>query len=104
MRSLGIDPQSVTGSGPGGRIVERTDRRARARTGGPSRNAGRATPRATSAAPIGTSTMRRAIAHFTTLSAAVPQFQLRAEVDVTALTVLREQLLPRIEGDTRRSS
>ena len=43
----------------------------------------------------------RAIAHFTTLSAAVPQFQLRAEVDVTALTVLREQLLQRIEADSR---
>ena len=45
--------------------------------------------------------MRRAIAHFTTLSAAVPQFQLRAEVDATALIALREQLLERIESDTK---
>ena len=109
MRSLGIDPQNVPGSGPGGRIVEADVRRAQAAADSHaaasqkpvgSQVAGK--PRASGAlVPSGTTTMRRAIAQFTTLSAAVPQFQLRAEVDVTALTVMREQLLQRIEADTR---
>jgi len=107
MRSLGIDPQSVPGTGPGGRIVEADVHRAQAAADSQASSkisAGQvaAKPRASGAlVPSGTSTMRRAIAHFTTLSAAVPQFQLKAEVDVTALTVLREQLLQRIEADTR---
>ncbi|HTU26531.1 MAG TPA: 2-oxo acid dehydrogenase subunit E2 [Pirellulales bacterium] len=108
MRSLGIDPHSVAGSGPGGRIVEADVRRAQsAAAAAPGRSAV-ATPavaaqaRGTGALVAGnTSTMRRAIAHFTTLSAAVPQFQLRAEVDVTALTVMRGQLLERIESDAQ---
>jgi pyruvate dehydrogenase E2 component (dihydrolipoamide acetyltransferase) len=109
MRSLGIDPQTVTGSGPGGRIVEADVRRAHADADGRAAQCqqtatGLATDKSRgpgALVPSGTSSMRRAIAHFTTLSAAVPQFQLRAEVDVTALTVLREQLLERIEADTR---
>ena len=92
MRSLGIDPASVRGSGPGGRIVEADVRKAQASP---------AKPRPAAAASADTSTMRRAIAHFTTLSAAVPQFQLRAEVDATALIALREQLLERIESDSK---
>jgi pyruvate dehydrogenase E2 component (dihydrolipoamide acetyltransferase) len=108
MRSLGIDPQTVAGSGPGGRIVEADVHRAqqaataRPATSSASSKGAMAQPRAASSlVPTGTSTMRRAIAQFTTISATVPQFQLKAEVDVTALTVLREQLLERIEADTR---
>jgi pyruvate dehydrogenase E2 component (dihydrolipoamide acetyltransferase) len=94
MRSLGIDPASVRGSGPGGRIVEADVQQL---AGGKPRPA----LAAASAAPTGLSSMRRAIAQFTTISAAVPQFQLRAEVDATALIALREQLLERIESDSK---
>jgi len=77
LRLQGVDPRTLTGSGPGGRIVEADVARA-----GPA-----------------LSPMRRAIARRTAESfATVPHFYLRAELDATALLARRQELLEQITG------
>ncbi len=99
MRQLAIDPASVRGSGPGGRIVEADIRQAHA-AGTVQTALQRMSQTSTAPAPSGTSSMRRAIARMTTASAAgVPQFYVRAEADASALVACREQLIARIEAD-----
>lgn len=79
MRQLGLNPRSIAGSGPEGRIIERDVRN--------QKTAGAA------AASPGISVMRRAIAEKTAASfASVPHFYLRAEADVTELLILRQDL------------
>lgn len=87
LRESGVDPKSVRGSGPGGRIVA-ADVRAAATS-------------SVAASPAPSITlMRRSIAEKTALSfATIPHFYLRAEVDATELIQLREQLMPRLEQE-----
>lgn len=89
---FGLDAASLRGSGPNGRIVE-ADVRAAAAHPTPA-VAGRPRP--------GTlTTMRRVIAERTAHSfATAPHFYLRAEVDLEAALLLREQLLPDLEQAT----
>jgi pyruvate dehydrogenase E2 component (dihydrolipoamide acetyltransferase) len=99
MRALAIDPQSVCGSGPGGRIVEADVQKLQAAGKLPAAQSRAAAP-PNVAASGGTSTMRRAIARLTTASAAsVPHFYVRAEADASALVACREQLLERVQAD-----
>jgi pyruvate dehydrogenase E2 component (dihydrolipoamide acetyltransferase) len=108
----GIDPRTITGTGPDGRIVER-DVQAAIEAAAPSASASAptATPRAATApaatAPAATSPaaddgqepprpltrMRRIIAERLTLSATtIPTFTVTAAVDVTGLLDLRREL------------
>jgi pyruvate dehydrogenase E2 component (dihydrolipoamide acetyltransferase) len=82
MRQRGINPSSLSGSGPGGRIVEADVLRAPVQT-----------------TPAGNlSPMRRAVAAKVTESfATVPHFYLRSEVDVTTLVALRQSVAETIE-------
>lgn len=80
-RERGLDFNSLTGSGPGGRIVAADLQRAAASTTTP------------------LSTMRRAIVRATTQSAAIPQFSVSAELDASLLVSLREQLVAPILSD-----
>jgi pyruvate dehydrogenase E2 component (dihydrolipoamide acetyltransferase) len=94
MRNRGIDPRSVRGSGPGGRITEADVEQAV----GPQQGV------TTESSALGESSrdrhaltpMRRSIARIAAASTAtVPQFRLRAELDAAPLLALREQLLMR---------
>lgn len=102
---LGIDPSRLTGSGPGGRIVERDVRAAAggvAPSGpssvapsGPSSAAASATAPAGEAepAPEPMSRMRQVIAARLTESVTtIPQFSVTVPVDMTALVALRTEL------------
>ena len=96
MRQLGIDPQSVRGTGPGGRIVEADLKAAKPKP------AQALLPKSTAApgAGSGISIMRRAIAEKTALSfSTAPHFYLRREADATSLVELREKLVPVIERE-----
>jgi len=76
----GIDLTAITGSGPGGRIVERDVRRA----------AGEGTPRVVQARDIPLSQMRKAIARATIQSKApVPHFYLTTEIDMNEAERMR---------------
>ncbi len=96
---LGVDPRSVTGTGPGGRIVERDVRSAaEAPTAQP---AGAAPQAVASAAPapanvIGEgetlSRMRQTIAKRLTENTSVPTFTVTVAVDMTDLLAYRSQL------------
>lgn len=78
MRTRGVDPRTLTGSGPAGRIVEAD---------------------VLGAGPV-LSPMRRAIARRTAESfATVPHFYVRAELDATVLLAWRAELLEQISGD-----
>lgn len=90
MRQRGVNPASVAGTGPNGRILEADVLRAAASP---------ATTATVKAAPTGTiSSMRRAVAAKVADSfATVPHFYLRSQVDVTSLVQLREQNLAVIE-------
>lgn len=81
-----IDPATVKGSGPNGRIVEAD-----------------VLARVSAAAPATiTSNMRRAIAQRTTESARqIPHFYLRAEVDATMLLEIRKSIVARVEAQDR---
>lgn len=79
MRQRGVNPRLVHGSGPQGRITEADVLR--------------------DAVGTGLTPMRRSIARVTTASALIPQFQLRAELDATALEAARWQWLPRVQAD-----
>jgi pyruvate dehydrogenase E2 component (dihydrolipoamide acetyltransferase) len=85
MARLGIDPHSLHGTGPGGRIVEADvlGHQPASQVGGAVREP---------------SKMRRAIARRTSAAAAVPHFYLRAEIDAAALAEARQQLLPVVEA------
>jgi pyruvate dehydrogenase E2 component (dihydrolipoamide acetyltransferase) len=89
MRQRGINADALSGSGPGGRIVEADVLRAVAQPG--------FTPLQTPA--VGNlSPMRRAVAaKVTESSATVPHFYLRSEVDVTTLVALRQSVAETIE-------
>lgn len=85
-RELQVDTGALRGKGPTGRVTEADVLRA----------AGTSTKRTSTL-----STMRRAIAERTAASfSTIPHFYLRCEIDVTALTVLRQELLPEIERNT----
>jgi pyruvate dehydrogenase E2 component (dihydrolipoamide acetyltransferase) len=78
MARLGLRPESVRGSGPGGRIVE----------------ADVAAPAAPTPALTAPSLMRRAIAEKTAASfATIPHFYLRAQLDASELVRLRQALV-----------
>ena len=96
---LGIDPRSVTGSGPDGRITERDVKAAHVTGGPPGATDGPATtpaPRLPSEGedePIPLSRMRRLIAERLTLSyTTIPHFTVTVAVDVTRLQALRQDL------------
>jgi pyruvate dehydrogenase E2 component (dihydrolipoamide acetyltransferase) len=104
MLSRGIDPQSVRGSGPGGRITEVDVARTASQPGGADMKSRGLMPTAATAAPPGDlpalTPMRRSIARVTATSAAtVPQFHLRAELDAVLLLQTREQLLARAAAE-----
>ena len=81
---LGIDTQGLRGQGRSGRVTEADVLRAAA-----TRPASKM------------STMRRTIAERTAASfSSVPHFYLRSEIDGTALSELRQDLLPSIEAET----
>ena len=99
----GLDPRSITGTGPDGRIVERDVRAAMAAQSAPAVPA--AIPGTVVAAPPAVaaiagedeprplSRMRRVIAERLTLSATtIPHFTVTVAVDVTALLALRAEL------------
>jgi pyruvate dehydrogenase E2 component (dihydrolipoamide acetyltransferase) len=82
MQSRGLDPRKISGTGPGGRIVEA--------------DVLRALDASAPASGRTLSPMRRSIARVTATSAAtVPQFHLRAELDATPLLDARQELLAR---------
>ncbi len=109
---LGLDPRTIVGSGPDGRITERdveavhgtrvpTDAATRAGPGSAPVEATPApvAPAAVSAAvageepPVPLSRMRRVIAERLTLShTTIPQFTVTVAVDVTRLQAIREEL------------
>jgi pyruvate dehydrogenase E2 component (dihydrolipoamide acetyltransferase) len=88
-QELGVDIASVNGTGPGGRItIEDVEAAAAGHAAG-----GAATPGAASAKGgrrIPLTRMRRAIADAMTRSAAVPQFQIARDVDMTAADAMRK--------------
>jgi pyruvate dehydrogenase E2 component (dihydrolipoamide acetyltransferase) len=99
---LGVDPRSVTGTGPGGRIVERDVRAASASTPA---STGTASPPASapaSTAPVTPTNakgdgeklrrMRQTIARRLTENASVPTFTVTVAVDMTDLLALRAEL------------
>jgi pyruvate dehydrogenase E2 component (dihydrolipoamide acetyltransferase) len=88
-RELGVDLKSVTGSGPGGRIVEADVQAAAARSASGERGAvGAGQPRIEPFTP-----MRRAIAERLSASlGSTAQLTLTAEADVTALAAELERL------------
>ncbi len=104
---LGVDPRSVTGTGPGGRIVERDVRTAA--ESGPPASAAPSTSQApaaqTAAAPTAPppptdvagagealSRMRQTIARRLTENSSVPTFTVTVAVDMTDLLSVRAQL------------
>ena len=104
---LGVDPRSVTGTGPGGRIVER-DVRSAAESGPSASAAPRTTPTPAAPAPAAPiapppptdvtgagetlSRMRQTIARRLTENSSVPTFTVTVAVDMTDLLSLRAQL------------
>ncbi len=96
---LGIDPRSVTGTGPGGRIVERDVRTA---AEAPAAAAPASAPSAPVAAPPAPSNiegegerlsrMRQTIARRLTENTSVPTFTVTVAVDMTELLALRAQI------------
>jgi pyruvate dehydrogenase E2 component (dihydrolipoamide acetyltransferase) len=107
---LGLDPQTIVGSGPDGRITER-DVQAAAGTGVPAAGDAALVPppaKPTPAGPLASvvavavageeppvplSRMRRVIAERLTLShTTIPQFSVTVSVDVTRLQAIREDL------------
>ncbi|HEX5590725.1 MAG TPA: dihydrolipoamide acetyltransferase family protein [Candidatus Limnocylindrales bacterium] len=89
----GLDPRSVAGSGPGGRIVERDVQAALAAGAALARNGELAGPTEDEAAPRPLSRMRRVIAERLTLSATtIPTFSVTVTADVSRLLALRDEL------------
>jgi pyruvate dehydrogenase E2 component (dihydrolipoamide acetyltransferase) len=91
---LGIDPRAVTGTGPGGRIVERD---VRAMAGSPT--AAAASPPVAAPPPSSVegegetlSRMRQTIARRLTENSSVPTFTVTVAVDMTNLLAYRAQL------------
>ena len=97
---LGVDPRSVTGTGPGGRIVERDIQAAAARTAAPAQVPAPAVASATpvqsdpdAPAPEPLSRLRQVIAQRLTESVTtIPQFTVTVAVDMTGLVGLRQEL------------
>jgi pyruvate dehydrogenase E2 component (dihydrolipoamide acetyltransferase) len=87
---LGVDPRSLTGTGPGGRIVERDVEAARAQGPAGSPSGSERADRG-DARPL--SRLRQVIARRLTESVAtVPQFDVTVAVDMTGLVALRAEL------------
>ena len=96
---LGIDPRSVTGTGPGGRIVERDVRTAAEAPAAPTPTRAPFAPVAAPPAPSNVegegeklSRMRQTIARRLTENTSVPTFTVTVAVDMTELLALRAQL------------
>jgi pyruvate dehydrogenase E2 component (dihydrolipoamide acetyltransferase) len=99
---LGVDPLTVTGTGPGGRIVERD---VRAASTGRSMSNGAASATAAVAAPPSPvnasgdseklSRMRQTIARRLTENSSVPTFAVTVAVDMTHLLALRAEIKQR---------
>jgi len=101
---LGVDLRSVTGTGPGGRIVERDIQSAAASASAalpsPAAVAGVSTAGTAQAAPVAGSTapgeklsrMRQTIARRLTENTSVPTFTMTVAVDMTDLLALRSEL------------
>ncbi len=88
MHAAGIDPASVRGSGPGGRIVV-------ADVPGAGSNSNASGPTFKFADNL--SPMRRAVVRATTASAAIPQFRLHAELDARPMIEARTLLLESVQ-------
>jgi pyruvate dehydrogenase E2 component (dihydrolipoamide acetyltransferase) len=96
----GLDPRSVAGTGPGGRIVERDvaaaiDVRGAAAQAGaaPAASSAASAPDSEEAAPQPLSRIRQVIAERLTLSATtIPSFSVTVAADVTRLVALRDEL------------
>ena len=99
----GIDPRTIEGTGPDGRIVERDVRAAMATTRAPAPSPARAASATTPSAAVPAvdgeaevrplSRMRRVIAdRLTTSWTSTPHFTVTVAVDVTRLQALREEL------------
>ena len=90
-QELGVDVGAVNGTGPGGRItIEDVEAAAKGGPGPPSAAAG-ANAAATGERRVPLTRMRRAIAEAMTRSAAVPQFQVSRDMDMTAADALRKR-------------
>jgi pyruvate dehydrogenase E2 component (dihydrolipoamide acetyltransferase) len=97
MRQRGIDPATVRGTGPNGRVVEADVLRAALASPLPWAGEGPAVRAAASTGLL--SSMRRAVAAKVAESfATVPHFYLRSEADVTALEQLRSQATESLEA------
>lgn len=98
-KELGVDLSTISGSGNAGRIVEEDVLKASGSTPGPAA-AQQLKPDGVPGPVIAISTMRRNIAERTALSfSQIPHFYLRAEADVTELTVLRKPLVSVLEKE-----
>jgi pyruvate dehydrogenase E2 component (dihydrolipoamide acetyltransferase) len=97
---LGVDPRSVTGTGPGGRIVERDVRAAAATPAASAAASGSSAPSAAAPPPpsnvVGEgeklSRMRQTIARRLTENSSVPTFTVTVAVDMTDLLALRAEI------------
>ncbi len=93
-QELGVDIETVTGTGPGGRVtLEDVDAAAAngARTAAPGAPPPTTPPAAPGERRVPLTRMRRAIAEAMTRSAHVPQFQVSRDVDMTAADELRKR-------------
>ena len=107
-RERGIDLAMVTGTGPGGRIVEKdVEDFAAARPAAPSRPAGAPPPAAPAAAGgqrVELSRMRQAIARVTVDSKReAPHFYVTADVDMTRAMALRREINDSLPAERRVS-
>ena len=97
---LGVDPRSVTGTGPGGRIVERDVRAAAATPAAVAAASGSSAPSAVVPPPPSNvagegeklSRMRQTIARRLTENSSVPTFTVTVAVDMTDLLAMRAEI------------
>jgi len=87
--SAGIDPASLAGTGPSGRVTERDVERAIAERAAGATQAPPGPPEEVPPQPL--SRMRQVIAKRLSASATIPQFSLTNSVDVTGLLALRDE-------------
>ncbi|HUP50664.1 MAG TPA: dihydrolipoamide acetyltransferase family protein [Thermoanaerobaculia bacterium] len=99
-REMGVDLQSVEGSGPGGRIIAADVKKSGARTAAPAGRGQPAIPRAPQleSKNVPLTAMRRTIAkRLAESTGPIPHFYLTVDYDVTNLLSIRQQLID-IEG------
>ncbi len=98
-QEMGVDLSTVQGTGEGGRVRREDVERAAATRPAPAPSAPAAPPPIGAAEPL--TGVRRVVAERMAHSfTSTPHFYLTAEVDATALTRMREGLLPRIEASS----